>query len=900
MKPILFLEPVFENDVFKYIIYNFNQHQTIECIGVRKSLYIFCKTEALGRFKEYMEHYQDCIPRTDQFDADITIHRVMTEYQILTNASPIAFMSRFRMDDFTNKCVMYIFSALTEELFKKLKIKMKNLQIIFPYFYILEPENIEMEIMLSKLFEYKQTEHLDIKSKVTTIKVHNNLTFIAGKKIKLDQIYTPTGIYDCFINDGKVNRFLCNSTNNSRELNNFLHNLPRIKISFSTVNNINSFEPDEQLLYIIISIYCLEKCYHYVLINNSKTLNSNVALIQLKYKLEYNTSDLKSKNIFYMVMDSESEMLLKFINLYCNNEIFQYLNQTSGPIHWLVNNEAQYSLLLLDRIFFLKMGYQVLRFLTTANNHVKLNKYAIQYNVHHKNPILPSDTINIYNYINDIIKVPNNNVELFIGQSTNTINITASPVNSSFTDYTYTAKERYKHIADGQTFKISTPISLINQTINVNSKILLELSPENIIKISNKLNYSLSNLTNATNFQKNTLLVFYHFLEHGYILLPCLSIEPSYSILPLQGIERLMTQSKEYHTVHGGYVYSKNNTIYRMGYISHIDFKSYYASILATFQISFNNTMIINGQDLLAYIKNSPTLEEYLNLYCKMNMNRKDNPPSINAPLTIIYDLDDLDNFKSIRNTQDIKGGNFYLIIFENPINMPTLGSLAAGFITEDSSISQCDTTFKKKMINSLCGCLTNSKFKYTAPHIYRAVVYLGCRIINFVSSIASSLIDGSLNITDACKLFNTNFNAVPCHNIINIDTDGFSIFCRNSNESDVLCKTINSIFNELFETFNTDGSPNRKNYIKCRSKFNTDYMINCQKKKYIYIEDIAESQMMDCDDIGNNSRNIKRVMSCGFNINKRQEDIILNYYSNSSIDYNLLRNDLKYVDLLI
>lgn len=896
MKPILFLEPIYENDVFKYITYNFNRHQIIECIGIHKSIYVLCKLKAEEKFCEIIKYYRDCIPKTSILDPTISVQRVTSEYIVITNANPLAYMSLYPQDDYYCKCALFIFTAPSNEVFKKMRRKLNDIHVLFPEFYMFEPDNIEMNFMLNKIFEFKVTDNFDMSSKISTIKVQGTNSFVAGKKgADFSQIYSPTGLYDCFINDDKVNKFICNNGNKNSDMNKFARELPTVKISFGTQNNVITFEPNEQLVYILLSFSCFKQVFHYVLINNSPTLNSHELIIKLKYKLNRRDEGGSNDNpsIIYLVYDSEKDMLTKFIHLYCYDGIFKQLNLSTGPIHWLINNEAQDMIHILDRIFYLKLGYLIISRLSA--DHLKLNKHALVFNINHKLPYYETgNEIQLYNYLNDVLVVPRPDLKTIVLQcNSNKVQVCTSAGNGDLLNFKYTIADRYRHIGSNKSFYVSTPMELINQAIKEDLKVINNLPIESILQLSNKLNISLSNLANTSNFQKNTLLTFYHFLQSGFFILPCNSPIPSYSLVtPLGSVaadDSSMTTATEFNTSIGGYNFSRDGRIYANSYIVNIDFSSYYPSILATYDISYNNTFIVSGADLLLYMKNIPEFGEYI-LY---SMSLAQNPKIDNtiAPSCIIYEMSE--NFRVPDNITCIDTALFYLIIIENITDMPSLGTMCVDFIRPATDTAQI--VYTKKMINSFCGSLINDKFKYASPQIYRAMVFIGRRIINFVCSNADLIMSKRFTIADACRAYNGNFMTSPSKSIINADTDGFTIQCTNEKQANDLCLSINKIFNTMFRNEKTTNSTSttttlsssvttgckRKNYLKCRIKFNTDYLINIRKKKFIHVS--------------NNGTSV-----AGYNAIKANEtQLILQYYTNKIFDFNILKTNKDLTQLL-
>lgn len=915
MNSILFLEPIFEDDTFKYIAYNFNRHRILNCIGINRSVYILCNVRESEKFIEFIHYYRDCVPRNSMLDPNISIQRVINEYTVITNATPRAFLSLYPEDDFHVKCTMFILTAPTHEIYSKMIKRVKEAHILSPFFYILEPENIEMYFMLNKIFEFKVTDSFDLNSKVATIKVQNNNSFVAGTTCPdFKQFYTPTGLYDCFINDDTVNKFIPNSGNNNEDMNKFARQLPRLKISFSTQNNNVLFDPSQQIVYIIISVECLQQNFQYVLINNSHTLNSDDAVVKLEYNLNsrlYGGSNT-DPSVLYEVYNSEKEMLLKFIELYCAEEIFKQLNQKTGPIHWLINNESQNFNLILDRIFFLKMGYKILPYMNLSNGHLKLNRHAIIFNVNHRLPAYKTGTnINLYNFMNDVVAISAEQKLITLNVDTNQIQKCTSKANSKLIDFKYNNIDRYRHLSNDTIFVISTPIELINHSLFEDRHFLNSLPTDGILNLSSKLNISLSNLANTSTFQKNSLLIFYYFLQHGFFIMPCNSLTQSYSFLAPTGLQNdtTMTLAHEYNENVGGFNYSCDEQIFANKYIVNVDFCSYYPSILATYDISYNNTFIVRGSDLLIYMRNVPVFGEIIkyalddgNLLYSTNTTHKQKQ---RRQFCYIYEM--TDRFNIPENISGIDATSFYLIIMENPNNMPTIGNMCIDFINPPKTLDGCTTesVFTKKMINGFCGSLRNEHFKYSSPQIFSAMIFLGRRIINFVCSIADKLITKQISISDACKLFNSSFNATPCKNIINIDTDGFTIQCNSQQESIDLCIAINKIFNTLFgweeknttskatNTTNTNTSKNsnkntfqngkkkRQNYLKCRVKFSTDYLINIRKKKFLYIVNGGTSV-------------------AGYNrITQTETQHILYYYNKKIINFVNLKNNKDLLALL-
>lgn len=387
--------------------------------------------------------------------------------------------------------------------------------------------------------------------------------------------------------------------------------------------------------------------------------------------------------------------------------------------------------------------------------------------------------------------------------------------------YRYDAVKKYQKYKLNEIITVQSPYHLITLMTARARKDLASFLAMDILNTSVAIKTSVSNICATTNFVRTRLFLFYRFLSNGIVLLPASSEDADrafiHSVCDDVHKEHLFKQPP---TQCGGLNYSRRG-VYENTEIVHLDFRSFYPSILAAFDISFNNVQIMVGDDLRFLLQSGIYSTSMYREFIDANVS--------------IFKFDG--SFTKISEVDSIVNSDFYILMYGNlgaifNSETYTVGKICAEYLEQNAArSSKGKRVFDKKFINSMCGYFGNGHFTYASSTIYNVMAYLGRRIVSFVANIVDNILiskdtiasgdDGSLHGLN----FFTHESYTVCDRVIYIDTDGLFIL---ANESDglLICNVVNRLFEMCTKTA----------YINLTHKVTTDFFIACGKKNYHYM----------------------------------------------------------------
>lgn len=772
MSKRIFIYPVYDENGFAYCTYNFCNIEYIRFPSMLPTLYVFCNNNFEEYFREIIKAcYKNKLLSIDtQLDIKFIYRYTGVAYYTSSNAGALSFLSEMHNDD--NDISNTLFAFVVENM-EKLNILSKQLECIrvaTPIFSVLTPDSLEMMFFLAKLFEIEM--HMGAVDATSSIIIDVVPKFSKITPNTVMDIFNPTDLFSCFSESSQVSRFTCYP--DATAINTFFTLLPRVFISVLLMNPTAGFSEENCIIAINMSIY-VESTYHIVL----------ACMPGL-------TKDLCDKNMLVIKFDTEKDLLYKFIQMYATGDLIKNISPETGEMHWLFDGSVSDIYNILDRIFYLDMGANVMPFCRCVNKNIMINKNALLFNIGTTDYSIAYRQNNRVwlHYINSLHEKPTP-----IEMTLNTEYISVK--NVSDTVYRSSHVAMYRD-AVGAQMRLETPISVIKRYSKHAKSFLQVLNFENLFRQSVAFKISIANMYSLNKLQKSKNLLFLHYIRSGgKILMPT-----SNSLV------------RTYTDKNGGYSFSRPG-IYNEPVV-YIDFKSFYPSIYSAFSLSFQNVVIATGADIVKLLSHHNDIQDYICL------------------CGVVFQFDDSFNRCHIK---EVANDTFYLIV------LPLDNDCGIANICREMISKRKEGFIDAKLImNTLCGCIGSEFFEYKNIDLYNANTYLGRRIISFTASIIDRL--GQDNVDAVADLFFAYNVPVGAHSdrVITIDTDGMCVKVVNESMAKELVKNINCVFNKVEDIF---YKITKSVYVKlasssieCSISFFTNYIISCEKKRYFYIDD--------------------------------------------------------------
>lgn len=790
MSQRIFIKPMYECGEFKYITYNFSRVEIVTFDRMEKKIYVFTKLTHSEDFKNHIKSLLKNSTYANSFKESVSVCFSTCILKILTNINSLSYISHYPIEDFINHCNLFIFQAKTFKDFTDLKYKLRNLQIVFPFFFILEPANLEMEFVLSQIFKVKGLKRMDHDLGIESVDLFYDLKTIP----ELDEIFLPTDVFRCFVENGNVQNYMCDP--NPKIVLNFFSHIPQIQISYSTKDGTNIFKNSNEVHLIVVSVFFVETVFSFVFIKQQEYIN-----------LETKINTTKNKMIIYEFTD-EMSLIKKFFEMYADGRLFTFINSTTGEVHWLINNNIQsFFYLLLDRAFYLNIAHLFLQSIYIEDKLLYFNKYCIftelQIRESHVNPIKYTKHT-LCKYLHDLThsgRCHNNNYDV----THNQLIVTVKKKEEKF--YTFESVRKYSMFRVNDDIDLQTPYYLINAAVTDSIESFQTFSPEPLLQLSSNLRISVSNLSSATKWLRNSLFLFYKFLRNDYFLLTSINSD----------VNRIFTNSvlsnpqnrffQQYQQQIGGSNLARAGIYNNNQIIVHLDFRSFYPSIAAAFNISFNNVQIIKGSDLIQFSQTK------CNVFYEFLKSK-----------AFLFTLEEISAFSPPPNVTDLDREAFYVIIYKDLDNLFNLNIYTVGKLCREYLDALELNHSNKVFINSMFGYFGQTQYMYASSVLYNVISYLGRRIISFVAGNVDTILSKDHEQRANLNFLNNVSNSSK--RVIYFDTDGLFIQATED-EGYFICDWINQYFKKY----------TNNDYIKLKYIHKTQFMIVCRKKLYFAIK---------------------------------------------------------------
>lgn len=788
MNRSVFLYPTYINHsnnsgVFGYVSYS-DKLDIITLKDLNFSIYLFVDTKHEQTFKDYFNASILEYIKLDNNEQIIT-RRFENKYTLVNNNSPISNIFSASNVGFCQKTILYTLSLSSMINFKQLIHAIKFFHLKFPFFNMIIPSSLEMNIHLSKIFESSRS---DMKLSSLDLDNYKNILNVTplydiGKFNNIETLYKPTNIFNCCMNKNDVVQFICDDENDFILL--LLKHIPKIYISICDKNG--GYEDELQFIFICISCF-----------NGKKNENEDF------YMILWNTFDGEitcswtDVGFHIIQFKNERDMLLKFYSLYSIGEMFHQFK--FNGLHWItMDQDVVYR--IFDRLILTCVDEISVTSFKISNEHVLLsNKGFFQKANQFK---FTRDGLSIMEYMSHLV----NPCSIDVKSTTVLINL----------DDKFAIKPHFIKLYSDIKFVLQTPLKFILDLVYFSKQAIKEIEYENLLFMSRELITSIDNVGLLSPMNISRLLIFNYFLNQGTIMTETLTT--SFGITYESDFIKdaplgLVSLVDNVYETYGGFIYTKPG-IYTDDHVC-IDFSSFYPSIISKFKLSFNTAFIIKGEALkYAFIKES-FFESFLNFY------------------GYIFDYEEYVQC----DVKSLIDSRFYVVLFDDGplqkmrgLNLPSLYGLFNKYM---GLYRKTNNVMYKRIINYVCGCLGSPSFKYYAPHVYNIITFLGRRIIKYATYIVDC-ISRDINVDLGFIEFN-GFSNTP-ERIISINTDGMVVSIDKHKEKSVLRHLNNKLLNlEKFK--DTDN-------LNCRitNRFSSSIYIN--KCEYINIEDERVKQKL-------------------------------------------------------
>lgn len=837
----IFLKPLFrENNIVKYLTVDLSSaallQPVIKDIPFEQHVYLFCKVNYVEAFERRLcnalmvNGSLGSVVLVNSKSNNLTaakfklspVKRIRQLYSVQTNAGTILTTltsDTHSFDEYLEVCVL--FCVPVNELWPErvLITQLSHLQLTFPYFYILKPTMLEMEFVLDKMLQPVNTGGGiggcdGIMMTDSAADVSHNGFIKTIDVVENMELCNPTALYYVITENSTVINFRPFNDTQSNILPRVLSSIPCITFKYGLESKFDLSVLANKLTFISIGVTfdCMRVFYiHLCVIDRfiTELYKSHMDILN-----EYLDSHNETSHYFFY--KSEEELIIGFVELYFLGGVFKMIAKLSGgtlcrteQLHWIVMDDWEnFTATFLDRVFLTKMENHVLPYINTnfAETFLYFNIYGLL--------IKPTETKTSLD--GSSAGVGGSLIDHTTDDHSLNFNAAVKHVHPQYTTNLLNQMDilpnhqlghvhlprlgdlQYRSDAIGYYAQSNKPILVytifqhMQEAELAAGSILTDVATNQLSAVYTRMdNYKLS-ADNTSMFSHNTtseLYLFYKYLKLGVFLLPSFintQHEPIYmecishttghntSTTDAHKIEPFITQPKV-----GGYAYGRTG-YYIDETVSHIDFRLFYASILTTFNLSYENTIILNGRHLNRLMAKDDIIKNFIS----QNM------------LAMGVDDTEIVCGQSAAPGQWFIDNTRYICIFKDlekiiGRRVVNLGRMVnTELYKTTTAATDVSSSVNKKLINILIGCLGNNQFKFQANNLYNSITALGRRIILYACRIINGYAQDEQNIVDFF-----NFKTIaPIHidSILHVKTDGMYVKATEDQAREI-CRRINA-----------------------------------------------------------------------------------------------------------
>lgn len=796
MNSLVFLKQIsYVNDKLAYLTIDCNLLSVKE-IFLKKKVYLFCKREHVESFIQRLQctlvTNEITLPTSNEprfLDRakSINVRQISKCVCVQTNGGNV--LSALTTDSHSfNECLEWcsLFVVQTSEDLSKVFLEdaLARLQLVFPFFYILWPSNLEMEFVLDNLYNLQTNNFREL---------HGGFIRVTDELPQIDNLFTPIGFYRVLEHENQIVDFR-KSFNNNSKLFRIFQMMPIISFAYAVEMPFEKSLLANPICYIGIAFgFFDQRTGNDHQISNIFYIHLCVRDAFLK-KVQIDIQNPKKyssdENECYEFFDNETLLLKRFADLYIKGDIFSIWNNTEcvfpmkSPerLHWLLMDDCvEFFASVLDRVFICGIENFVVPHLNVdySNEKILFNKFSFLISprgINCSSRLEDEKSKNYYNFYETHVRI---NYRSNIQIEHNNINFnTVSTKRLYSLKYISNAVNFYNNIQENDEITLYTIFDRVNMV-----KVKMQTIFQNF-NISNVLLECLSARLNVNSLYKIScmklieLQIFYKYLEAGTFLLPSFintHVEPVYLENLLSTNLNTLMQCPIF-LKEGGYTYGKSG-FYKN--VSHLDFQLFYASIMKTFNLSFENCIILQGANIKFIIESKNLLSFFVkNVLLFFNMDFTKVKPR----------FENLDSFED---------NDFYALVFKSLSDV--YGKKIINLSSVCFNMFQEEKNFKLKM-NSLVGCLGNENFSFSSNVLYNIVTAIGRRIVNYVCLKIYQKIY-SCDENDSFDDF-VHMDPLSCSEILFVQTDGIFFLDKNMISLSI-CEYINDSFAKLYENSN-------------------------------------------------------------------------------------------------
>lgn len=751
MNTLLFIQPNLDGGKFGYSTSS-KKTPVVYFSDIKRAIYAFVPKCNVETFMPLLSSHLTLDARHHGVVNGVVEIFVVNETFVKSTSGLLSFLDIDKFDDVLHVCKLFIFKTTDDTAHYSLRKHLYSMQHCYPRFFVYIPDTLEMRFLFEKIFE--STDNLTTKEDgmcITTL----SPTVKLGKT-NLDELYTPTGCFNTYLSGTVVNRF--NHISRQGQAVTQLGNIPIVFINVIRLMNLEHFHPEDEAQLITVGI-----CFN----------STEPQLIFYMHFMVVEDVDFKERKIdnsIYYKFKNEKQMLEKFTSFFVSGEYAAELS--SGSLHFLLGKDLQKKIViyLIERMFYKDVGL-ILSYMCENSNVFMFSKFEILIETTHAQ-LNEFNEICYEDFCNHVITPPT------IGKKIIKKELMFKP---KFIG-------KYRHIEEGCVIECITRMDqskLVEKHIakifeHVNHRYYIET----LYKEAALLKLSLPTASTASTFLKSKLMVFLSIMiEYGVFIMKPLGQSCAINLTDDVAIERVKIENK------GGFVFSRPGVYFKA---SHLDFDSFYPSIVAGFRLDYSTVDVVKKSDLNTIYSHHPWLDGVLD----------------------VYELDDCNSLLILKDFTVLKEiGKIGLFnMFEKILN------------ERRATNKPVWNRLLKVNSNAMLGCLAEESFKYSSHALYSAITFLGRKIIKFLAC-NIHLFEIDVDVMALRGLFN-GFNCestLLSNNIINVNTDGFTF--TNPINVDGTIININRFFESLLGN----------DYIRISASFKDATVVDYKKSIFYY-----------------------------------------------------------------
>lgn len=884
----------------QYIMKNF--HLPVDENYMR--IYVFCRAVYEDFVKGLLVQY--CRPKTSVKRVGVTIHDIAEGHvsihqfsgcavPIMTNSNILSFVASHGTDDLIQYTTAFAITFRKREVRNRVWRDLRDNQILNPY-YTFMPHNIEMELIMSAIFDVSCIESVDQQyNEIKRVQLQSFTPEFIKKKMGL---IMPLQKCLCFIEGDLLLKSLPSETseNNKLIIDSYIKDIPKIMITLVMSDERSPFKLTTAIEQVHITVAVDDDIFNYSIVTCTPGLESLVPQ--------------SIDGVFISRVENEAQLLNKFIELYCKGVLFDLASIT---LHWMVNiNHEHVFVRILDRIMINHMYPKISEYCTMRGDLILLNKNCIVLPLRMMTSSEPEASLSLLapRYY-QATKILADTKPEFVRALMSRLSPEVARINLDVTVIKYASLGEY----GGPVIGVAGPGYFIRETVRLNSEWLRRHLPKSygdLIDVVNRVKVSLFELHTLTPAVGSFLTLFYHYLSEGVLLLKSNTPDASRCAIR-QYLNRRVTK---YTTLSGADVSMEEHNhmevftkrlptlvslvelgdLMRLGgiirtqysitteHVISLDFKSYYPTIISIFSLDFNNQCIVTGF-------------EYLNLV----------PNVIPAEYINYIQLWSIYTYKRIIEREQVVETDLYLLILPE---LDKHAKLPLQFRNVfNRYLSSEKNKLDKQIYNGIIGCLKQRTFKYKNSSLFGAVHFFGQRIMLFLDVNMDNLVEHfrrGASMSNMLELWE-NFElcsykgpgdgeglrvgtiSPSARSICNINTDGFAVVGIDEERTNEFVNFINRHIKMVFE-----------NGLVLKRAYTTNFLIDYGKSMYVYrdtdgvfrgsnpaqINQALCLQVMENlrDHINRRLSTVKELDISNFDFNKNYRIVMLYYYISSII----------------